>query len=59
MDSPAYQRALRKRQIWSKGSFAAQKEGHRFDWFLRRGTRAPEDYSLLSVTAWNLKRMIK
>lgn len=27
LDSPAYQKTLRKRQIWSRGTFAAQNGG--------------------------------
>ena len=59
LDSPTYQRALRKRQIWSEGTFAAQKWGHRLGRLLRRGAEAAEDHCLLSATALNLKRMIK
>lgn len=59
LDSPTYQRALRKRQIWSEGTFAAQKWGHRLGQLLRRGAEATEDHCLLSATALNLKRMIK
>ena len=28
LETPLYQRALRKRQIWSEGTFAAQKWGN-------------------------------
>lgn len=59
LDSPMYQRALRKRQIWSEGTFAAQKWGHKLDRLLRRGLEAAEDHCLLSATALNLKQMIK
>ena len=59
LDSPAYQKALRKRQIWSEGTFAAQKRGHNLARVLRRGLEAAEDHCLLSATALNLKRMIK
>lgn len=47
LDSPTYQRALRKRQIWSEGTFAAQKWGHRLGRLLRRGTETVEDHCLL------------
>lgn len=59
LDSPAYQKALCKRQIWSEGTFAAQKWGYNFARVLRRGLEAAEDHCLLFVTALNLKRMIK
>ena len=59
LDSPAYQTALRKRQIWSEGTFAAQKWGHNLTRLLRRGIGAAEDHCLLSATALNLKRLIK
>ena len=51
--------ALRKRQIWCEGTFAAQKWGHNLTRVLRRGLEAAEDHCLLSATALNLKRMIK
>ncbi len=58
-DTPEYRQALRKRQIWSEGTFAAQKWGHNLTRVLRRGREAAEDHCLLSATALNLKRMIK
>lgn len=54
-----YQEALKKRQIWSEGTFAAQKWGHNLTRVLRRGLEAAEDHCLLSATALNLKRMIR
>ncbi|WP_101911284.1 transposase [Marasmitruncus massiliensis] len=56
---PEYQEALRLRQIWCEGSFAAQKWGHNLTRVLRRGIEAAEDHCLLSTTALNLKRMIR
>ena len=56
---PEYREALKKRQIWSEGTFAAQKWGHNLTRVLRRGLKAAEDHCLLSATALNLKRMIK
>ena len=47
------------RQIWSEGSFAAQKAGHNLKFLYRRGLEAAEQQCLLSSTALNLKRMIK
>lgn len=58
-NEPDYLEALRKRQIWCKGTFAAQKWGHNLTRVLRRGLEAAEDHCLLSATALNLKRMIK
>mgnify|MGYP002626617026 CR=1 FL=1 len=58
-NTPEYQEALMKRQIWCEGSFAAQKWGHNLARLLRRGLEAAEDHCLLSATALNLKRLIK
>jgi transposase len=57
--SPEYKDALKKRSIWSGGTFAAQKRGHNLKQVLRRGHKAAETHCLLSATAMNLKRMIK
>ena len=54
-----YTDALRKRQIWCEGTFAAQKRGHNLRYLFRRGLEAAEDHCLLSATAMNLKRMIQ
>ena len=58
-NEPDYLEALRKRQVWCEGAFAAQKWGHNLTRVLRRGLEAAEDHCLLSATALNLKRMIK
>ena len=58
-ETAEYQEALKKRQIWCEGSFAAQKWGHNLTRLLRRGSEAAEDHCLLSATALNLKRMIR
>ena len=58
-NEPDYLDALRKRQIWCEGTFAAQKWGHNLTRVLRRGLEAAEDHCLLSATALNLKRMIR
>ena len=55
-NEPDYLEALRKRQIWCEGTFAAQKWGHNLTRVLRRGLEAAEDHCLLSATALNLKR---
>lgn len=54
-----YLDALRKRQIWCEGTFAAQKWGHNLTRVLRQALEAAEDHCLLSATALNLKRMIR
>ena len=54
-----YREALRLRQIWCEGTFAAQKWGYNLTRVLRRGLEAAEDHCLLSATAMNLKRMIR
>ncbi len=56
---PEYREALKLRQIWCEGTFAAQKRDHNLTRVLRRGLEAAEDRCLLSATALNLKRMIK
>ena len=58
LSDPIYREALKKRQIWCEGTFAAQKRGHNLTQILRRGLEAAEDHCLLSATALNLKRMI-
>lgn len=57
--APEYREALRLRQIWCEGTFAAQKWGHNLTRVLRRSLEAAEDHCLLSATAMNLKRMIR
>ena len=56
---PEYREALKQRQVWCEGTFAAQKWGHNLTRVLRRGIEAAEDHCLLSATALNLKRMIR
>jgi hypothetical protein len=56
---PEYREALKLRQIWCEGTFAAQKWGHNLTRVLRRGLEAAQDHCLLSATALNLKRMIR
>ena len=56
---PEYREALKQRQVWCEGTFAAQKWGHNLTRVLRRGLEAAEDHCLLSATALNLKRMIR
>lgn len=58
-NQPEYLDALRQRQIWCEGTFAAQKWGHNLTRVLRRGLEAAEDHCLLSATALNLRRMIR
>ena len=57
--SPEYREALKQRQIWCEGTFAAQKRGHNLTRVLRRRLEAAEDHCLLSAAAMNLKRMIR
>ena len=57
--SARYKAALRARQIWSEGTFAAQKERHNLKRIFRRGLEAAETHCLLSAIAVNLKRMVK
>lgn len=56
--SAGHREALRLRQIWCEGSFAAQKARHNLKRLLRRGLEAAEEHCLLSATALNLKRMV-
>lgn len=57
--SPEYREALKLRQVWCEGTFAAQKHSHNLTRVLRRGIEAAEDHCLLSAVAINLKRMLK
>jgi IS5 family transposase len=57
--SAEYNAALRKRQIWCEGTFAAQKSRHNLGQLFRRGLRAAVDHCFLSACAVNLKRLIK
>ena len=57
--SERHTKVLLLRQIWSEGSFAAQKARHNLKFLYRRGLEAAEQQCLLSSTALNLKRMIK
>ena len=57
--SPEYNDALRKRQIWCEGTFAAQKARHNLGQMFRRGLRAAADHCLLAACAINLKRLVK
>ena len=59
LETPEYREALKLRQIWCEGTFAAQKRSHNLTRVLRRGLEAAEDHCLLSAVALNLKRMIK
>ena len=58
LGDPLYREALKKRQIWCEGTFAAQKREHNLTRVLRRGLEAAEDHCLLSATSLNLKRLI-
>ena len=52
-------KVLLLRQIWSEGSFAAQKARHNLKFLYREGLEAAKQQYLLLSTAINLKRMIK
>ena len=41
-----YREALKQRQIWREGTFAAQKWGHNLTRLLRRSLEAAEDHCL-------------
>lgn len=58
-EEPEYREALKLRQVWSEGTFAAQKRGHNLTRVLRRDLETAEDHCLLSATALNLKRMMR
>lgn len=57
--TPEHKRVLALRQIWSEGTFAAQKARHNLSRLYRRGLRAAEEHCLMSAMAINLKRMVK
>ena len=54
-----HKRVLDLRQIWSEGTFAAQKARHNLSRLYRRGLEAAEEHCLMSAMAVNLKRMVK
>ena len=55
-NEPDYLAALRKRQIWCEGTFAAQKWGHNLTRVLRRGLEAAEDHCLPLGDRFELKK---
>ena len=57
--SAEYKEALKKRQIFSEGRFAAQKREHNLRQILRCGLGAARDHCLLSAIAFNLKCMVR
>lgn len=57
--SEKHRRALTLRQIWSEGTFAAQKARHNLKFMYRRGQKAAEQQCLLSSSALNIRRMVK
>jgi transposase len=57
--TPEHKRILALRQIWSEGTFAAQKARHNLSRLYRRGLEAAEEHCLMSAMAINLKRMVK
>jgi transposase len=57
--TPEHCDALRKRQIWCEGTFAAQKARHNLGQVFRRGLCAATDHCLLAACAINLKRLVK
>ena len=57
--TPEHKRVLALRQIWSEGTFAAQKARHNLSRLYRRGLEAAEEHCLMSAIAMNLKRMAK
>ena len=58
-ESPEHKRVLALRQIWSEGTFAAQKARHNLSRLYRRGLQAAEEHCLMAAMAINLKRMVK
>jgi len=57
--SAEYNDALRKRQIWCEGTFAAQKARHNLGRMFRRGLQPAADHCFLSACAVNLKRLVR
>jgi len=57
--TPEHKRILDLRQIWSEGTFAAQKARHNLRFLYRRGLKAAEEHCLMAAMAINLKRLVK
>jgi len=58
-ESHEHKRVLTLRQIWSEGTFAAQKARHNLSRLYRCGLEAAEEHCLMAAIAINLKRMVK
>lgn len=54
-----YIRIMRLHQIWEEGTFAVLKREHKLNKIQKRGIRNVTEEYLLSVTALNLKRLVK
>ena len=59
IDTPEYNSAMKKRQVWCEGNFSHQKENHNLRRTRKRGIERVTEQCLLSACALNLKRMVK
>ncbi|RGF72682.1 hypothetical protein DWZ38_14505 [Ruminococcus sp. AF31-8BH] len=50
---------MRLRKIWAEGTFAVLKREHKLNKIQKRGLQKAIEECLLSVTALNLKRLVK
>lgn len=57
--TPKYYEMMRKRKIWSEGSFSVLKREHLISKIRKRGIRSATEECLLAASALNLKRMVK
>jgi hypothetical protein len=57
--APEYLAMMRKRKIWSEGSFAVLKHEHMLSNIRKQGILGAAEECLLAATALNLKRMVK
>jgi transposase len=57
--TPAYQKAMRKRQVWIEPKFGEVKQWHQGHRFRLRGVRKTNIEGLLKATGQNIKQLLK
>jgi hypothetical protein len=57
-ETPAYEKAIRKRQVWVEPLFAEAKEWHGLRRFRLRGLEKVNGKALLIAAGQNLKRLL-
>jgi hypothetical protein len=57
-ETPAYQKALRKRQVWVEPLFGEAKQWHQLVKFRRRGLAKVNSAGVMTAAAQNIKRLV-